>query len=259
MNTDGWIDPGLELSSEACQAYQDDGYVILGRVLSDAGLQGVRGELDRILRDRHSTVTPDQIFSPHQSERWLLDLVRHPILLNVIERIIGPHIVLWQTVFLCKPPRTGRPAPWHQDLQYWNIRGTLASVWIALDDLSDENGTMYVLPGYHRKGALTHHAISTEWFTDAIEPAELPDCPERHEVGYFFRAGGGAMHHELIPHRSPPNSSGGWRRTMLARYISADGVMPDRQYPHYRTGEKFDRQYYLLRGEDVARQGLLRP
>ena len=37
MNTDGWIDPGLELSSEACHAYQDDGYVILGRVLSDAG------------------------------------------------------------------------------------------------------------------------------------------------------------------------------------------------------------------------------
>lgn len=258
MKTNDWINPDLGLSVEACRSYHDDGYVFLGPVLTDAGLQGLRGETDRILLDRHSTVAADPIFSLHQTERWLLDLVSHPILLDVIERIVGPHIVLWQTVFLCKPPRTGRSIPWHQDLQYWNIRGTLASVWLTLDDLSDDNGTMYVLPGYHRKGALAHHTISSEWFTDTIQPGELPDCPDQQEVGYFFRAGEAAMHHELIPHRSPPNSSNGWRRTMLARYISADGDMPKRKYPHYRTGDDFDRQFYLLRGEDIAHRGLLR-
>ena len=259
MNTGHWIDPDLKLTDRMCRFYDSEGYLFVGRVLTDAGLAGVLREHDRIYRDRISPEAPDPVFSVHQTERWLLDLISHPRLLDVVEQIIGPDIVVWQTVFLSKPPETGRAVPWHQDLSYWNIRGTLASIWIALDDLEDDNGTMYVLPGYHRGGAMTHRTISTEFFTDAIDPDELPGDVDQREVGYFLRAGEAAMHHELIPHRSPPNRSDRWRRVLIARYISADGQMPKRRYPHYRTGEEFDREFILLRGDDVARQGLKRP
>jgi len=113
MNTEHWIDPHLGLDGETCRRYHDEGYLFLNRVLTDEGLAGVRRELDRILHERHATIEADQIFSVHQTEKWLLELVSHPRMLDVVERIIGSDIVLWQTVFLCKPPKSGRPIPWH--------------------------------------------------------------------------------------------------------------------------------------------------
>ena len=253
-----WIDPNLDLTESDYRKYEDEGYGFLGGVLTDKSLRRVRCEVDRILRDLHPTVAPDQVFSVHQSESWLMELINEPRLLDVVEKVIGPNIVVWATNLICKPPKTGRSIPWHQDLSYWSVSGPLTSIWIALDDCEDENGTMYVLPGYQKKGKLPQRTISTEFFTDELAPSELPDDVDQREVGYFLKAGEAAIHHELIPHRSGANRSRRWRRVLVIRYMSAEGQMPPLQYHNYKSGEMFDRQFFLLRGQDVAQQGLVR-
>ena len=255
----GWINPNLVFTeSDGCK-YREEGYGFLGQVLTKVGLKRVRSELSRILCNLHPTVMADQIFSVHQSESWLMTLVSQPRLLDVVEEVIGPDIVVWATNFICKPPKTGRPIPWHQDLSYWSISGSLASIWIALDNVDDENGTMYVLPCYQKKGTLPQRAISTEFFTDELVPNELPNDVGQREIGYFLKAGEAAIHHELIPHRSPANRSPRrWRRVLVIRYMSAEGQMPPLQYRNYKTGEMFDRRFFLLRGKDVGQHGLVR-
>jgi hypothetical protein len=61
------------------------------------------------------------------------DLATQAAVLDMIEKQIGPNIVLWSSHLICKPPRSGMHVPWHQDTPYWNISGPLpGSIWLAL-------------------------------------------------------------------------------------------------------------------------------
>ncbi len=240
------------------EQFQRDGYVLLGRVLSDEGLAVARANLDRMIESLHPTLKTEEIFSPHQQERWLLDLCNATGLLDSLEAVLGPDIVLWSTHLICKRPQTGRAIPWHQDGTYWNIKGRFASIWLTLDDLDDANGTMYVLPGYHKQ-FMPLRPSGDELFDEEIETDAMPDDLAQRQVGYFFEAGAAAIHDERIPHRSPPNTTPDrWRRVLVLRYLSGDSDMFKKQYPDYRTTEMFDRRYYLMRGRDHG-QALVEP
>ena len=231
------------------ERFTEDGYALLGRVLSDEGLAEARRQMDRMLDALHPSLQADEYYSAHQQEPWLLDLCCAPPLADVLEQAIGPDIVLWSTHLICKRPRTGRAIPWHQDGTYWNLAGRFASIWLALDDLDDENGTMYVLPRYHRQ-SMPRRPTGEDFFDEEIEPSALPADVDEQEVGYVFEAGGAAIHDERIPHRSPPNRSPDrWRRVLVLRYLSADGHMAVKQYVNYRTTEMFDRRLFLVRGD----------
>ncbi len=86
-----------------------------------------------------------------------------PSLLDVVEQIIGPDIVLWASAIFCKPAATGLEVPWHQDGQYWPIRPrATVTVWMALDDVGVDNGCMRVIPGSHQLGEFSHELSARE-------------------------------------------------------------------------------------------------
>jgi len=233
------------------------GYVFLGRMLSDEQVEEARTHLTRMFMQLHPALRPDEIYSAHQQEPWLLDMATNTNLLDAVERVIGTNIVLWSTHLICKPPHTGRAIPWHQDGTYWNLTGPMVSVWLTFDDVDDENGTMYVLPGHHKR-VFGRRATGDEFFDEEIKPDSLPEDIDDRAIAYRLRAGEAAMHHVLIPHRSPPNRSNDrWRRVLVLRYMTSDGEMGPKQYPDYRTNEPFDRQYILVRGTDDHSRGLV--
>ncbi len=251
-----WTLP-LRLRSDAAHQYDELGYLLLGSLMPPAAVERARAELDRMLFQLNPEIRPDEIYSAHQQERWLLELAVSDDLLDAVEQVIGSDIVLWSTHLICKPPRTGRAIPWHQDGTYWNVVGRMVSVWLALDDVDRENGTMYVLPRWHKQ-VFGRRPTGDEFFDEEIQPDALPKNIEQQQVEYRFKAGEAGMHHVLIPHSSPPNlSSTRWRRVLVIRYMSADGEMGAKQYPDYRTNELFDRQYILVRGRDVKCRGLI--
>jgi len=61
-----------------------------------------------------------------------------------------------------------------------------------------------------------------------------------------------------MPHTSTPNSSDRYRRVLVLRYMGAEGTVGAKEYEDYRTGEKFSRECFLVRGEDVGKHGLRR-
>lgn len=85
-------------------------------------------------------------------------LVAHPRSQGFVSQILGEDAVLKNTMALSKPPFIGSEKPWHQDNAYfnWLPLEKLATVWIALDDATVENGCMFVLPGFHVKLSLIH-------------------------------------------------------------------------------------------------------
>jgi ectoine hydroxylase-related dioxygenase (phytanoyl-CoA dioxygenase family) len=253
------VDRQFHYTESDHELFLRQGYRIFDRFLSPEGLAHCRRETDRMLSELEPGRRPEDIFSPHQLEPWLFELASQPAILDLVERQAGPNIVLWSSQMLCKPPRTGRAVPWHQDAPYWNVTGNHAGgLWIPLDDISAENGGMSVLPGWHNKGVLPRRTNDQKTFSEEIDPAALPPDLPAIKFQYAFPAGGLATHHTLLPHNSIPNNSDRWRRVIVFRYIAADATFGDKQYQDYRTGERFPRRFFLMRGNDVMGRGLER-
>ena len=189
------------------------------------------------------TRTPDEGLNVEEYKKRLVGYSRH---VDAMRKVNEPS------------PGTGRPIPWHQDSPYWNTSKLAGSVWLALDDVDGRNGTMFVLPRWHKRENLRRKSTGKDFFTEEIDPSLLPPNIAQLQVGYFLKAGEAAVHDPMMPHRSSPNLSDRWRRVMVCRYMSADGAMGQKEYPHYQTGEMFPRKYILVRGEDIAHRGLER-
>ena len=253
------VDPAFRYDHNVHEQYLRDGYSIFDRFLSDGGVEQCRTNLDRMLDNLQPGRSPEDMISCHHQERWIFDLANEPKLLDMIERQIGPDIVIWSSHLLAKPPRTGNHVPWHQDQPYWDLDGELAAgLWVALDDVDLENGTMSILPGWHNKGELPRRDSGNELFNEEIDPEAMPADIDELKVDYRLKAGQLAIHDTMMPHSSTPNVSDRWRRVLVLRYMSAHGKASPKQYEDYRTGESFPRECFLLRGRDVNNQGLRR-
>jgi hypothetical protein len=234
-------------------SYTEQGYRIFDHFLSEDGLATCRTEIDAIFTRLEPGRDHAQIYSAHQQEPWMFDLARDPAILDMLEHQIGPNIVLWSSHLICKAPGTGITIPWHQDAPYWNVKGVLpAGIWIAFDDMDEDNGAMSVLPGWHTKGKLpTKPNPDCITFDTRIDPAALPENANELRAQYRMPAGGAAIHDTMIPHVSRPNVSERWRRVLVLRYIRADAELGDKEYEDYRDGSSFPRRFFLVRGEDT--------
>ena len=85
------------------------------------------------------------------------EIAIHPRLLDVVEALIGPDILLYNATFIIKEPRGTAFVSWHQDLTYWGFDGAdQVSAWVALSPANAFSGCMQMLPGSHRTGIQPH-------------------------------------------------------------------------------------------------------
>ena len=241
--------------------YLQQGYTIFDRFLTEDAIEFCSAQVERMASQLHDGVTAEAMINPHQlGERWFWELATDPKILDMIEHQIGPNILLWSGAVLAKPPRTGMEIKWHQDAPYWNVAGKLAGgIWIPLDEVDEDNGTMSILPGWHTKGVLPRYTDpDKDFFADEIDPKVLPTNCDQIKVTYNLKAGQMATHDTMLPHYSTPNRSDRWRRIMGFRYMAADGELGDKIYTSYRDGSSFPRRFFLVRGEDVKSHGLPR-
>jgi hypothetical protein len=247
---------GFSYSEQDHEHYQRLGFCTFAQFLAPAAVDEIRSHIERMLTLLQPGRKSDEIMAAHHQDRWLFELACEPKILDMIGRQIGPDIVLWSSALVIKPPGGGREVPWHQDAPYWNITGKLAGgIWLPLDDVDASNGAMCIVPGWHTKGTLARRKTSDNLFTEEIDPAALPADLECIKFQYTLKAGQAAVHDTMIPHNSLPNNSARWRRVIVLRYMSAYGELPPKMYENYRTGEKFRREGFLLRGRDVSNRG----
>ena len=97
---------------------------------------------------------PEQMDVPHFEHPFLFKYLTHPRVLKVIERFIGPDIVLWSSHFISKREHDGMAVPWHQDGVYWGKSLDpmhVITMWLAVDESKVENGCMRVIAGSHNQ------------------------------------------------------------------------------------------------------------
>ncbi len=215
------------LSAAEVTAYRRDGQVSPAWRLPASMLARMRASVDRLIAAR-SDVRPDFIALPHvpwdgpggtEIAREFFEYVTCPALLDLVEPLIGPDIVMWASSIFCKPAATGLEVPWHQDGQYWPIRPrATVTVWIALDEANRANGCMRVIPGSHRCGDFDHELSDRE---DLVLNNVL--CDPRIDLDaardVVLEAGQLSLHDAGLVHGSQPNTSAKRRAGFAIRYM----------------------------------------
>jgi len=137
--------------SPTVSSYHERGFVTCPGFFAPAELAPVTAYLEAHADVPWEDKNDDPLREAHYHHRPLFDLCTTPRLLDVIEGLLGPDLVLLYSHILNKKPGGPRVA-WHQDGPYWwRVEPKIAvTAWVALDDATRENGCMRVIPGSHR-------------------------------------------------------------------------------------------------------------
>jgi hypothetical protein len=207
------------LTEAAIHRYQEGGYYASIRVMPREEANALRGKLEAF--EAGAGILAGKLrHKSHLLFTWLNDLVRHPLILDAVEDVIGPNILCWGSSFFIKEPRNPGFVSWHQDSTYWGLDPPdVVTAWVALSDSTAANGAMRVIPASHKLEQVAHH--------DTFRPENLlsrgqeimVEVDERQAVMVELSAGEMSLHHVRLIHGSDPNPSDLRRIGFAIRYI----------------------------------------
>ncbi len=213
---------GKRLTDAEIQRYEDDGYVHPFAVLTADDVRTARAEIEAF-----EAGTGKSLDYPEKSKSYLLfdwadRLVRHPKVLDAVEDLIGPDIMVYHTTMWIKDPGTPQYILWHQDGTYFFLDPALhVTAWVALSDASVEAGCMMVLPGSHKRGQLEHQDDPGENNLILRGQAIFGEFDDEEGVPMPLMAGEMSLHHTNLVHCSRPNQALDRRLGFGISYIPA--------------------------------------
>jgi len=207
------------LSEAAVLRYRRDGYVSPIGVLSPTEAAGYRRRLETIEASGRLPAGGLRTKS-HLLLTWVDEIVRHPNVLDAVESIVGPDILVWGTSFFIKEPRNASFVSWHQDLTYWGlVPPDIVTAWIALSESSTENGAMRVIPGTHASEVVPHRdTFAADNLLSRGQEISV-EVDEGKAVTLELEPGQMSLHHVKLIHGSEPNPSDKRRIGLAIRYI----------------------------------------
>jgi len=250
---------GSFLTADHLETFRKDGIVIVDNLLTEQELKEATTELISRM-EKHvaeGVAVDDALINHHLTDPYILNLAKHPNFLAAASQILdSPKLRIFSSRLLCKLPGTeedpnSREVPWHQDSQYWPLTPMKeATLWIALDDVTEENGAMDMFTfsavpesrGQDLPKIQLAEEVSTEFFIK-MDPAALASLPLEKATKMELKRGQAEFHDAFILHHSNPNKSKDQRRcAFIARYIPDYVKIPPNSFR-----KMFHENYPLLR------------
>jgi ectoine hydroxylase-related dioxygenase (phytanoyl-CoA dioxygenase family) len=248
-----------QITTEHARRFADDGFFVLDGVLPASDLQLLRGECGRLVderdreMDRHGV---DKLDLDHRGRRYFVHAydksprVRRFLFSELMAQIartaLGDTVYLFNEQYVVKAAERGMRFGWHQDSGFIGYtHAPYLTCWIALDDVREANGTVYLLP-YERAGT-----------RDVVE--HVRDEETNDMIGYsgadpgdpvVVRAGSIACFSSTVFHRSGPNTTDHVRRVYVAQYSAEPVLSEDGSQPRHLA------EPVLVNGQLVRRPGL---
>ena len=252
------------LGQDEIEAFQRDGYVKPRYRLPAVDLKKLQEMSARLVADN-----PHIINAPHTNMHvptyavqklncgtgWL-EMAAHPGILDLLEQLIGPDIILWATALFHKEARTGGRTHYHRDSIYYPIRPLVApNVWIAVTESNVGNGCVRFIPGSHLARVSGPHSFSNgeegELVNNKIDDSEfnVEDAvalelePGEMYVSDVFSLHGGGL-----------NRSDSARTGFSIRYFPSTSIYEHDVAPGHAATSSYNdfksRPLHLLRGVD---------
>lgn len=254
------------LSAEQVLSYRQKGYYSPLRVLDDSEIGEFRARFDDHLarnQERLKKLIPRErhvVFGQlHGSSHWVYRMVSHPKVLDAVESILGPNLLVWESAWFVKLAKDKSFISWHQDGTYWSLNlPNVVTAWIALSESTPENGCLRVVPGTHKPPFLPQ--IDTFAKDNALSRGQeiAVKVDEAQAVNLVLRPGEMSLHHVGIVHGSEANNSDGPRIGLAIRYITPEVVQKsaERQLVLLVRGKDDYGHFDLI---DPPREGVERP
>ncbi len=234
-----------KLTVDQVEGYRRDGFLGAQPALTPAETTHYRAALEAFEAElgRPLTAQPPMFARKlHTRLPWAAELVRHPAILDVVEDLIGPDILIYNATFFIKESHTDGVTAWHQDSTYFGLDPhEHVSAWVALSDASEESGCMSFIPGSPDWGQLHHAAEAIPNSINLNSQTVVEDFKADPVVAVPLTAGEFSCHHTLILHSSGPNQSDDRRIGFGISYIPA--------HVHHKGTHRVPAT--LVRGEDL--------
>jgi ectoine hydroxylase-related dioxygenase (phytanoyl-CoA dioxygenase family) len=230
------------ISSEHVRHFRDEGYFVLERALPRSDLEGLRNECQRFVDERDAEMDRlgvDVLDLDHRGRRYFVHgyhrsavlrrFLSSELMVQIARAALGDTVYLFNEQYVVKAAERGMRFGWHQDSGFISYpHQPYLTCWIALDDVGEVNGTVWLLP-YSRAG--------TRGVVEHVRDASTNDL-----IGYFGNekgdpltvpAGSIACLSSTLFHRSGPNTTDHKRRAYVAQYSAAPIVSEDGSRPRH--------------------------
>ena len=239
------------LTDEQWAQYERDGFLRLGKVLSEDELKALQTRIDDIMLGRADIDSSRLLMqldstdgayenAPEQSrghkgatldyrkiqdlehDDLFLEYMQRPLFREICAHVYQPDtsIAAFRAMFMNKPAHKGTLLPWHQDRWNYLDRDPMITVWTALDPATRANGCVEIIPGSHKLGLLNPEHGSGFLSADSIEKHAPNEQIEYVELA----AGEAVLLHNWLLHRSDKNSTEISRRAFSVCYMDAETV-----------------------------------
>ena len=205
----------LVITDRQIADYEELGFIQSIPILSEEEVHIYRAEIDKTCEAIGGRVS--RINAAHLFFRWAWELGTHPRVLDCMEQLLGPNVMLKSTRLFYKHARTSSFVGWHQDGITEMLEGAhVPSMWLGLTAATHENGCLRVVPRSHRLGLIPHanRPHPDNLTTQGVTAQAQIESP--HDV--VMHPGEMSVHHPLVLHASTANSSAEPRIGFTATY-----------------------------------------
>ncbi|MBN1300192.1 MAG: phytanoyl-CoA dioxygenase family protein [Melioribacteraceae bacterium] len=228
----------IELTKDRIEKYKEEGFFILNKVIPEEVLESLRTECDYLIDQQNKEMDKlgvDELNLSRRNSRYFVflaykerpqlgEFIFSSLMESLCKATIGDTAFLfWEQFVVKSTDPKGAEFTWHQDSGYVDgVHKPYVNCWIPLDDVSEENGTIYLLP-YTLAGT-----------KEKIEHKIMEGSKDR--VGYFGKekgipviaeAGSIAVFSSTVFHRSGPNNTKNLRRAWALQYSPEVIYEPD--------------------------------
>jgi len=202
--------------------FQGQGYSVVEGLFTPAECRAIQEIAETLPSFTSGNLLP--VMNPHRERPELLDTMSDERVVSIVRRLMEGKPVGMQTqYFYCRPGTRG--FSFHQDDYFVQAgKNKFASAWLALEDVTVENGALIVMPGSHREGTLAVREIpqpSTFGQDPNHNRLECVVDKDYPQVSVAVRQGGVVFLHGHIVHSSNHNTTTDrFRRALLMTYLA---------------------------------------
>ncbi|MCL4746372.1 MAG: phytanoyl-CoA dioxygenase family protein [Burkholderiaceae bacterium] len=219
--------------------YHRDGFVVVEGLLDDLTRMRMKQVLADLIEAARGVTAHDDVYDlepthspqrprvrrikkPHVVHPVFAEFMRSERLLAVLSALLGPSGVrLHGSKLNLKAPEGGSAVEWHQDWAFYpHTNDDMLAVGVLLDDATEQNGPLMVLPGSHRGPTYDHHGPDG-LFCGAMDPAR-DGLDYGSATPLLAPAGACSFHHVRAVHGSAQNRSPHSRNLLLYEFAAAD-------------------------------------
>jgi ectoine hydroxylase-related dioxygenase (phytanoyl-CoA dioxygenase family) len=260
----------MKLTQEQLDSYHREGYLLLPDLFSAQEVETLRGQLPELFAEdserrvvEKGTGAVRSVYGSHQTNETFRRLSRHPRLVEPAMQILGNSVYVYQFKINAKIAFLGDVWEWHQDYIFWQREDgvpspDLVTITIFLDDVTEFNGPLLMVPGSHKEGVLEPprtggvpegYEGSPDWIANltadlkySVDKASLSRLVDKSGiVAPKGRAGSVLFFHPNTVHGSVPNLSPYDRKIVLVTYNRVDNLpsFEEKQRPEFLVSRDF--------------------